>query len=88
MATSGITTYSRTRDQIVSFALRKIGVLELGVTPNATEVTNAVEALDMMIKSWVTKGIKLWTLQEVTIPLTASTSSYIIGPASATPTLS
>lgn len=86
MATSGITTYSRTRDQIVSFALRKIGVLELGVTPNATEVTNAVEALDMMIKSWVTKGIKLWTLQEITIPLTASTSSYIIGPAAAIPT--
>lgn len=85
MATSGITTYSRTRDQIISFALRKIGVLELGVTPNATEVTNAAESLDLMIKSWVTKGIKLWTLQEVTIPLTASTSSYIIGPTGALP---
>lgn len=86
MATSGTTTYALTRDQIIQFALRKIGVLELGVTPNATEVTNAAQALDMMIKSWITKGIKLWTLQQVVIPLTASQSSYIIGPTGALPT--
>ena len=86
MGTSGITTYTRTRDQAIAFALRKLGVLELGVTPNATEVTNAAEALDLMIKSWVTKGIKLWTIQSVTIPLTASTRSYIIGPTGASPT--
>lgn len=86
MATSGITTYALTRDQVIQFALRKIGVLELGVTANATEVTNATQALDMMIKSWVTKGIKLWTLQQVIIPLTASTSSYVIGPTGALPT--
>ena len=86
MATSGITTYSLTRDQIISFALRKIGVLELGVTANATEVTNAAQALDMMIKSWITKGIKLWSLNEITIPLVADSFSYIIGPTGATPT--
>lgn len=86
MATSGTTTYALTRDQVIQFALRKIGVLELGVTANATEVTNAAQALDMMIKSWVTKGIKLWTLQQVIVPLTASTSSYVIGPTGASPT--
>lgn len=86
MATSGITTYTATRDQVISYALRKLGVLELGITANATEVTNAATALDMMIKSWITKGIKLWTIQEVIVPLTASTTSYIIGPTGASPT--
>lgn len=86
MATSGITTYALTRDQIIQFALRKIGALGLGATPNATEVTNAAQALDMMLKSWITKGIKLWTISEVTVPLVASQSSYIIGPTGATPT--
>jgi len=86
MATSGITTYALTRDQIIQFALRKIGALALGATPDSTEVTNAAQALDMMIKSWVTKGIKLWTINEITIPLVASQTSYILGPTGATPT--
>lgn len=85
MSTSGTTIFALTRDQIIQFALRKIGVLELGVTPNATEVTNAAQALDMMIKSWITKGVKLWTVQEIAIPLVSGTSSYVIGPTSFSP---
>lgn len=86
MATSGTTTYALTRDDIIAYAMRKIGVLALGVTPNATEVANAAVAFEMMTKRMVTKGIKLWTINEITIPLVASTSSYIIGPTGATPT--
>jgi hypothetical protein len=85
MATSGTITFTMTRDQIISYALRKIGVLEVGATPDATTVTNCAQALDMMIKSWVNKGIKLWTLEELTLPLVASTTSYVIGPVGTTP---
>lgn len=35
------TTYSISRDTIISAALRKLGVLDLGTTPDATTVTNA-----------------------------------------------
>jgi len=86
MATSGTASFTLSRDEIIQYALRKTGVLALGVTPGATEVTNAAMALDMMIKSWITKGIKLWTLQELTLPLVANQSNYVIGPSGTTPT--
>jgi hypothetical protein len=85
MTTSGTTSFILSRDQVIAYALRKLGVLELGVTPDADTVTNSASALDMMVKSWITKGIKLWTISELTLPLTSATS-YIIGPATSSPT--
>ena len=73
-------TYSVTRDQIISSALRKLGVLELGDTPDATTVTNAAMVLNLMIKQWQTDGIKLWTTTEYTLPLVANQKSYTVGP--------
>lgn len=73
------TTYSVTRDQIISAALRKLQVLELGTTPDADTVTNAAQSLNLMIKAWQTQGIKLWTIQEYIVPLVASQNSYKIG---------
>lgn len=74
------TNYSVTRDQIISSALRKLGVLELGDTPDANTVTNSAQTLNLMIKYWMTSGIKLWTVTEYTLPLVASQTSYTIGP--------
>lgn len=82
MAVTSTTSFTVTRDAIISYALRKIGVLELGVTADATVVTNASEALNMMTKSWITKGIKLWTATELSLPLVSGQTSYTIGPAS------
>lgn len=73
------TTYSISRDSIISAALRKLQVLELGVTPDADSVTNAAQVLNYMIKAWQSNGIKLWTIQNYTIPLVASQNSYSIG---------
>lgn len=73
------TTYSVSRDTIISAALRKLQVLELGVTPDADTVSNAAQSLNFMIKSWQTQGIKLWTIQNYVVSLTASTSAYTIG---------
>lgn len=74
------TTYSVSRDQIISSALRKLGVLELGATPDSDTVTNSAQALNLMIKQWMTDGIKLWTVVEYTLPLVANKNSYTIGP--------
>jgi hypothetical protein len=72
-------TYSITRDQVIIAALRKLQVIELGSTPDSATVTNAAQALNIMIKAWMTQGIKLWTVQEYIIPLTAAKTSYTIG---------
>lgn len=86
MTVSGTTSFNVTRDQIISYALRKCGVLELGVTPDADTVTNTALALDMLIKSWITKGIKLWTQTELTLPLVNGQTTYTLGPAGSSPT--
>jgi hypothetical protein len=80
MSTSGTTTFSVTRNDIIFASLRLLGVLEEGAVPNATAVENASLVLNMMIKDWMTDGIKLWTTPEITLPLVAGQTSYTIGP--------
>lgn len=75
--------YSITRDQIILTALRKIGVVEPGdtsATIDANIVTNCAQALNLMVKQWMTEGIKLWTVTDYTLTLVASQTEYIIGP--------
>jgi len=79
MAVSTTTVFTLTRDEIIQYALRKLGVLEAGVTPDTTTVTNASTALNMLIKSWIAKGVKLWKVTELTLPLVSGQRSYGIG---------
>lgn len=81
MATSGTTSFSVTRNDIISASLRLLGVLEEGATPSPTAIENASLVLNMMIKDWMTDGIKLWTTTEITLPLVANKTSYTLGPA-------
>jgi hypothetical protein len=82
MATSGTTTFSVTRNDIIQSSLRLLGVLEEGTQPTASAIENASMVLNMMLKDWMTDGIKLWTVTELTIPLKANQTSYTIGPSS------
>ncbi len=79
------TSFSVPRDTIISTALRKLQVIELGTTPDANTLSNAAQSLNIMIKAWQSQGIKLWTVQEYPIPLVAGQNSYTIGN-STTPT--
>lgn len=74
------TSFSLNRDQIITYALRKLGSLELGVIPDANTIDAAQQALNLMIKSWIVKGIKLWTQTELVLPLVAGQTTYTIGP--------
>lgn len=82
MATSGTTTFSVTRNNIIESSLRLLGVLEEGVQPTAQAIENASMVLNMMLKDWMTDGIKLWTVTELVIPLNANQTTYTIGPSS------
>jgi hypothetical protein len=78
------TTYSINRDQIISLALRKLGVLEIGDTPDANTIANASMSLNLLIKQLSVEGLKLWKNSEIFIPLTSGVTSYILGGASST----
>jgi hypothetical protein len=80
MTTSGTTTFSVTRNDIIQSSLRLLGVLEEGAVPNATAIENASLVLNMLIKDWMTDGIKLWTVTEITLPLVSGQTAYTIGP--------
>lgn len=79
MATSGTTTYNLTRDQIITGALRKVGAVAQGETPTAEQISEAAEALNVMVKAWEADGMPLWGLTEYTITLIAGQREYNIG---------
>jgi len=78
MATSGSSNFSISRDQLIAGSLRMAGAIAQGETPSATLVTEASEALNMLVKAMQADGMPLWAIKQYAVPLTA-TSSYTIG---------
>lgn len=77
------TSYTLNRDQIIVSALRKIGIIEPSDTTASIDsniIANAVVTLNTMVKQWATEGIKLWTVVELTLPLVATKTTYLLGP--------
>ena len=62
MATSGVVTYRTTRDQIIKGALRVLNAYdpENSAGPTTNQVTNAAEALNLLVKKWEAVGLELW----------------------------
>lgn len=79
MTTSGQTIIEMNRDSICGAALRKIGAISLGQTPNATEITNASEALNNLIAEFQTMGMPLWARLDYVVPMVSNQTSYTIG---------
>ena len=74
------TSFNVTQEQIITSALRKLGVLELGDVVDSDSYSNASTALNLMIKMWAVDGLKIWTINELTLPLVSTKTSYVIGP--------
>lgn len=73
------TTFSITRDDIITAALRKLGVVAQGEDATADMITEAAFALNTLVKSWEADGMPLWALRTTPIPLSAGVASYTIG---------
>ena len=79
--TSGTTTFSVTRDDIIKGALRKIGVVAQGELPTAEQTTEAAFALNLLVKAWAADGMPLWAIRTTAIPVVDGKTSYTIGTA-------
>ena len=77
-------TYTISRDQIISLALRKLGVLEIGAVPDTDTIDNASISLNLLIKQFSIEGLKLWKNSELIIPLVTNQSTYILGGSTST----
>lgn len=77
--TSGTTTFSRNRDQLIGAALRKFNAFESGETPDNASVQEASDALNAMLKHWQSSGIEIWTTQEAILYPAISQVRYTLG---------
>lgn len=80
MPTSGSYDFNLNRDQVIKGALRKLGVIGEGQTPTATQISDAAESLNILVKAWEADGLPLWCIKTVSFPLVAGTNIYSIGP--------
>jgi len=79
MATSGTTTWEMNRNSVISSALRKLSVLPSGGSASTSQISDASDALNAMIKGFHADGMPLWAIKEYTFTTVANTSSYTIG---------
>ena len=73
-------TFTVTRDDIISAALRVMGVIGVGEVPITEDFTNCSQALNIMIKSWAKKSIPLWVVEKISLPLITNIANYPLGP--------
>lgn len=78
MSFSNTYIYQLTRDQLITAALRKLGVLSEGQVPSAQNLADGQVALNSVIAQLRTIGMPLWARREYTFIPTQS--AYSIGP--------
>lgn len=80
MPTSGTTTWTLNRDQVITAALRKLGVLPSGGSPSGNQTNEANDSLNALVKTLAADGMPLWKIASQTFTTVAGTSSYTVGP--------
>ena len=78
MASSGVTSYTYTRDQIINAAMRKLAVLSEGVSANSTQLSTGAEALNLLVLQLQPLGLPLWARKVKTTTMVSGTSSYTL----------
>lgn len=80
-ATSGVTSFSVTRNDIILMAYEDMGVYAPGFElPTAGQIDTANKRLNMMIKAWQGQGVGLWLNKVGTLSVLANRQSYNLGP--------
>lgn len=69
-------TFTLNRDQVITGALRLVGAISQGETPNATQIQEASDALNILVKSWINIGLPLWRIKSKTMSLVAGKNVY------------
>ena len=81
---SGTADFQLTRNELVSSILRGMSVIGIGQTPDAEDFTNVAQALNLLIKTWHTMGVQLWTIEKFTLTPVVDQIEYRLGANSGT----
>jgi len=77
LATSGTQTFNSTLSDIIYRALRMVGAIGQGDTPNGNQFTEAKQALNVVVKGLQVEGIRMWELEQVVTAIPSG--SNVIG---------
>jgi hypothetical protein len=69
-----------TVQRCIRLAYRDTGLLAEGEEPNGEQYADGLTRLIDIINFWQTQGLKLWTVQDLGVPLVAGQSKYSLGP--------
>jgi hypothetical protein len=83
MPSTGTAAFTITRDGLITAALKSLRVVAQGGTASANQLSDASVSLNIMLKAWATKGLKLWCFQQISIPMVVGKQTYTIGPTGA-----
>lgn len=80
MAVSGIIGGSYTVAQMVQKAMREIGVLAAGETPEAADLEDGMDTLNWMLKSMAADGANLFRIVEGSLAFPINTATVALSP--------
>lgn len=83
MTLTNTTVFTLTRDEVLNASARVTGYLASGESLSAEDKTNRSQALNIMVKSWATRGLALWVTNQIVMTLVPGIYSYPIGPSAA-----
>lgn len=78
MPTSGSTSFSVTRNDIVRRAYLKIKAIDARATLSALQMQDGVQSLNAMLDRWRKKGVHVWKLEEIVLFPQANQRRYQI----------
>lgn len=70
------TTFTLNRDQVITGALRILGVIGQGQAPDSTQISEAAEALNVLVKAWQADGLQVWKITTATVDLVEGKAEY------------
>lgn len=73
------TIYQLTRDQLLTAAVHKFGLLAKGQVLDSEDISKAAVSLNTLIAYLRGKNLPLWARKEYTMPITSGVASYTIG---------
>ncbi len=79
MTTSGTYTFNLNTSEMIALAFQEINVYSLNKTIDSDDYLYALKKLNMMVKSWETDGLKLWTRKQATLFPVLNQASYQLG---------
>lgn len=77
-------TFSVNQETLIQAAFRLIGQFNDDTPPPPTDLANAGQALNLMIKYWMSKNYPLWCVTDLSFTVVQGQTQYLIGPGSST----